>query len=859
VVFNVQRAYSLHLAADLDNVSTAFRLDLLHDATQQSSVAVVGADFYLDSQPAQIRKMHDPILAMQKRASELAEEWPEQMILVEISERCEALLQLPVVTPIARVLTYLESFLPKIEDWERYSSSQTTLRPLQSNIVALIVEWRRLELSSWARLLDREEQQYAQRMADWWFRFYETLIRSAITLESDASTTQSTSTFLNNIVGVLQTFFDSSPVGHFSRRLDLVRSFARLASEMSNEGYPLLSRISALLYNIFEFYRRKGQEIIAYLGTERKRLAKDLQDVIRLASWRDVNVDALKASAQKSHRQLYKTIRKFRAILDKPAQPFLTASNSASVDNKDDTQSIIHTKAPASLLVPVNETPSDLPSGTPSAIIHLDQTVKRLNSVLAEKEKSTSSSPGQAVDDLRSIIIQRSSALRDEQPKGATKEEKAKYVNALTNRKRKAWSDLLKELKRIGLSPRPSERTLSKQTDSTNLYGSPPLLYRAKDSFLPMEHLEGADALFYGILSRFPAIRGVPANHHDDISSAQFLSAVGSLQSSFAVVLDDRSRLERTMFRFSRLQQRSHFLEEFANIGLASSQQQDSASTLHELLQRNRKLADALSEVIAASSRHRSLMDDKNDHASVEHLGRALAQALNNMNESNHDLQRLYESASATSLLSKSDEAAVGKAEVLWQSSSDLLKQLVRLMPRLAYLLEPVDQWMTAQVLPQKLYTVSAVASAEEEYVKLVSSILNVFQAVSGRPEVPVLGDDGDISDLAVSKASKHLRETVAALYLEEVDEQMSRFCRACAQADAYQREALISRYVPYPLLKQGLADLIIPCQWSSHCSSVSYSRPATPRRLLRLASCSAQAMPYSRRPGPDASPGRFL
>jgi len=58
------------------------------------------------------------------------------------------------------------------------------------------------------------------------------------------------------------------------------------------------------------------------LTVERNKVEKDVQNLIKLASWKDVNVAALRASAVRSHHQLYKSVRKLRAILQKPASDF---------------------------------------------------------------------------------------------------------------------------------------------------------------------------------------------------------------------------------------------------------------------------------------------------------------------------------------------------------------------------------------------------------------------------------------------------------------------------------------------------------------------------------------------------------
>lgn len=78
------------------------------------------------------------------------------------------------------------------------------------------------------------------------------------------------------------------------------------------------------MLNIHGFYNQFTPRVDAFLTTERARIEKDVQALIKLASWKDVNVYALRQSAIRSHHMLYKSVRKLRAVLQKPASDFFT-------------------------------------------------------------------------------------------------------------------------------------------------------------------------------------------------------------------------------------------------------------------------------------------------------------------------------------------------------------------------------------------------------------------------------------------------------------------------------------------------------------------------------------------------------
>ncbi len=84
--------------------------------------------------------------------------------------------------------------------------------------------------------------------------------------------------------------------------------------------------VSRLMLNIHGFYNQFSPRVKSFTTSERARIDKDVQNLIKLASWKDVNVYALKQSAIRSHHQLYKSVRKLRAVLQKPASDYFTIS-----------------------------------------------------------------------------------------------------------------------------------------------------------------------------------------------------------------------------------------------------------------------------------------------------------------------------------------------------------------------------------------------------------------------------------------------------------------------------------------------------------------------------------------------------
>ncbi|KAI8930675.1 hypothetical protein NX059_012284 [Plenodomus lindquistii] len=69
--------------------------------------------------------------------------------------------------------------------------------------------------------------------------------------------------------------------------------------------------------NFLVYYSRLNKPAREALAKARQSL-KEVKDVVKLASWKDTNIEALKQIAKTSHRKLSKLVRKFRALLDQP-------------------------------------------------------------------------------------------------------------------------------------------------------------------------------------------------------------------------------------------------------------------------------------------------------------------------------------------------------------------------------------------------------------------------------------------------------------------------------------------------------------------------------------------------------------
>ncbi|GAA5843645.1 hypothetical protein JCM9279_000821 [Rhodotorula babjevae] len=548
------------LDESLDRDSAAYRIRALVALSQASSppesVDAPQHDFYNEPNVRETAKVVPVLLDFIARLEVIIAKWPEQMVLHALRDRCRGMLNLTSSASIALVLTNLEQLLQHTEDWEKFADREHSISANRNAVIALIVDWRRLELTCWSRLLSTVQDTFGDTVAKWWFRFYETAIRSApgVDREAPVNPEADPDEYFRDLVKLLDSFFQSCSIGQFGARLDLVLAFANYAAQLGSrpdavkelgDGAASLKRVGNLLMNVHGFYSQYEPRIAAHLVSERARIDKDVQNVIKLASWKDINVAALRASAVRSHHQLHKCVRKLRTVLQKPATDLFTAG---------ELDKTVITAASASapfVTIAADRIPA-LPAQvvTDNDAIHLvklEQTATRLGSLAASTlAPIVGAEHAFHLDNFAVEIIATAKELRDE-PLGA-EEGREQRVKNLIERKRRAWRDLLNELKRVGISPSPAPKIVARLEDAGAVYSLTPshallALDQATVGGDVHSRVVKADAYHYRQLAELPTLKTLPAAHHADVRTPDVQRALGHIQSGIHLTFDQRSLL----------------------------------------------------------------------------------------------------------------------------------------------------------------------------------------------------------------------------------------------------------------------------------------------------------------------------
>ncbi|KAK4056723.1 AAA ATPase midasin [Microbotryomycetes sp. JL221] len=775
------------LGDDFDRSGTAWRVESLvqlNKANQQSSDSgQIAGDFYTEANVAETSRAMPVLQEFARRLLDLVNAWPDQMVLQTLLDRCNAILAFAASSPIAKVLTALEQLLTQTEDWQTYASREHSVASNRTSIIDLIVHWRRLELACWSKLLDGVQNRFADAIAEWWFRFYESMIQGAL----ENRTKEEEEIYLRELVALLDSFL-----------------------------------MGTLMHNVVSFYSQYSSAVNKFLTTERTRIDKEVKSVIKLASWKDVNVYALRQSAVKSHHMLYKNVRKLRTVLQQPASDFFRAAElDKAVGFRHQLGELDLSFATASALPSLESFPSQVVVG--QHVIQLETTLKRLCKLVAgDIDPLLSRDEAAVLEDLSTQIITTAKALREESTDGED-EGKEQRVKNLATRKRRAWIELLRELKRLGLSPSPAPDVVKRMADPAFIYTRPSFATIASIesdalSNTVQDQLRRVDEYHFKLVSDLPALRKCPVEHSDDISTREIQRAIGSIESNLSFAMQHRTSLSEALAAQTQLR---IFVERFAS--LASDQFQLSARSTIAMVHSN--VASALfvvEETIVKLQDYRSLAgSDAVDCSSLETIMTAARSDFVDVHTrltTFGDALASFEPTLATAIEHEIVVMALNRINSFKQS---LLESTFP--DAIAYLAMPLREWanqfeVSSVLLSKDAATSSSsdVASLVTAHAELIDSVLVIAQdlkkslnptssQLSNQDESQVCVDNEEIADHAIKTAARTLQDVLGIFRLPQLLQRVSSFAEqshaVLNAVDVTTRQhvhALIDRVTPF-------------------------------------------------------------
>ncbi|CCH60894.1 hypothetical protein TBLA_0D03970 [Henningerozyma blattae CBS 6284] len=692
----------------------------------QDTVSDEDIDFYNGFSISESQKSIMIIDNLWHTVNSLLEQWPEHATLRELFRICEEYLNYSVETPISRLLQKLEQIYTFVVEWEKYAASKVSLEYHSKRITDQIVSWRKLELKTWNNLFKFEDIKLEKNIGKWWFYLFETLI--ATESNHDADTKNNTS-----ILSALNIFLSKSTVGEFSSRLAILRAFENHVSMISN--VPLLHAIQ----NSISYYSQFLPSVSEYIKKGRKTLEKDIKEVILLASWKDVNVDALKQSSRRSHNSLYKIVRKYRQLLSTETFTIIE-SGIPSTD---------HPLLKSYPLVPITPRYTDITAAKKllsSMTIWNDRTTPLRNVHLVSRNMSNYLNKLSAydipyLDTIAKEYLKVAERLRSETPSVYSKEVK-KTLSALKAQKSKSLSDALKELKRIGLKTNFRDDIHKVQSTATTIL--------ANSSSFSSTPIKNSDSYFFRILDILPRLRSHASNPADDIPITSIERGMAICENLIFSLITIRKPIYELTKKYDTLDSlRSNFEKAYLTVGdMNRPYLQTSMTSVSFFCKWLPVLLDYASETIL-------LINNSSDEEIDISLFKQTKDKLSNFSSRIVDVQ-IFDGTVST-ILSEFDSFLTDFSTKLRDMKS----------PNTLYIIDLLLSWMenNRKLSPEVIETSIPIDDIDASFRKIYTSILLVFQKFIEVEIEPLSEED----DKWLSTASQNMMKNMKLLHIKNV------------------------------------------------------------------------------------------
>ena len=490
-------------------------------------------DFYNHENLEEAHKLVSIVKKVHKRMSYLLDLWPENVTLQDAVDTCQQLFEFHAKTPVAKFLTKVEKLHGILNEWQGVASREFTAQEHYDTLTQLIIAWRRLELTTWPRLFDLEDEKAKQNAYSWWFFLYESIIANPLQLLA-----ADMKNHILDLVASLVNFVGTSSVGQFLYRLQLLGVFEEHVGRMSGD-FEEMKMVHRALQSFMVYYQQYECSVAETLKKDRKKMEKAVADVVLLASWKDTNIIALRDSAKRSHHKLYKVVRKYRQALDAPVFNILAGGMSSENGPTDKGSMQLMGISTAIDETRIRElyTSSIKPwTARPPRLRDLGGAMGMMQRVSALP--STKLDVAGFLECFSTSIITTTKDLQAETPAIMTEDVK-KAVAHLKTRKRKAFTDALKELRQMGLKSNLSRAQLSKQASLERILAAAAPLQGRGD-------VGGIQHYFVRILETVMKVRSVKETSAD-LQGNDVARVMGFMEHLLSVNLEQRATLSSAL------------------------------------------------------------------------------------------------------------------------------------------------------------------------------------------------------------------------------------------------------------------------------------------------------------------------
>lgn len=502
-------------------------------------------NFYTDANVLEAHKVVGLVGKVQAKFRELQETWPEHATLENVLKVSHELLSLRHSEPVAKILTKTEQLHSFVHQWQVVASREFNVTDLYDSLSGLIVRWRRLELSTWGRLLDMEDKHCIDESDSWWFIAYQVIIAVPMSMIDSHVRLEE---YAQQLLELLGSFLATTSLGQYTPRLEIIKSFESHIALLSEE-HECFGIVRNALANFLRYHHRFDEPIKQSVLSHRQTLETSMKEIVLLASWKDTNIVALRDSARRSHHKLFKVVRKYRALLAEPAESILKRRMA-------DPDESVNEGVSTDLYDPVGKVdPRALElcqqalvgwSSKPPRQLRPDDTARI---ILRMSQPPSTAMDGAAYLNLFATdLIENIRNLQKETP-AKSSEGNVDAIKHLKSRKRHLFSETLKAVRLMGFRSNIGADVLKTQDSIEAILTRSP--YFRDSSHIDLARADHHFDLFLNIM---PQARQSAAKHSEDLTNAEALRSVGYLESILFTMVKQRATLALALGNFRNIE-----------------------------------------------------------------------------------------------------------------------------------------------------------------------------------------------------------------------------------------------------------------------------------------------------------------
>ncbi|KAI3637359.1 hypothetical protein MIR68_004008 [Amoeboaphelidium protococcarum] len=232
------------------------------------------------------------------RCQELITLWPENPILVQILKIADRIQGFDSAQSLAKIVGGLELLLVKLQEWQDYASKELSLQSFLDDISQYVLQYRREQISKWLDALQLNERQWVEADFDKWHHL-------AFNLLSPFDDSLSEQSYLAGSYDNLIQYVKSSQAGRFGTKLSMLKAFARVNALMGRQSVAIMIQSAVDQFAIFL------PECQLLIQSKMEKYKKEIKDIARLTSWKDINYFNLKSYVDASCRKINKVIHNY--------------------------------------------------------------------------------------------------------------------------------------------------------------------------------------------------------------------------------------------------------------------------------------------------------------------------------------------------------------------------------------------------------------------------------------------------------------------------------------------------------------------------------------------------------------------